>query len=90
MNVASGLDSGPLVLFNGKQDAVVIAPFGEFMASSVQYDLQAGTATWGVIGNASTIPAGFHTTTIIYHSDSGIRQVTLIYKLLHLKSIYKL
>ena len=77
--IASGLDSGPLVLFNQQSDALVISPFSQFMAWSAVYDTDRHTATWGLLGNAASIPQDFECWTVAFYSPDGINMVCYVY-----------
>lgn len=78
-NIASGLDSGPLVLFSSSSgDTLVLSSFSEFMAASAVYSKteDGGMAvSWGVIGTMTSIPAHFHLWTIASYSNQGINKV---------------
>ena len=76
--IESGLDSGPLVLFNKGSDAVIISPFSSFMAAQASYNLTEQTASWGLLGNAKEVPAGFQYGTAVYYSNLGIQEVKQI------------
>lgn len=77
--IASGLDSGPLVLFsNSTGDTLVLSSFSQFMAASAVYsETKDGgmTVTWGVMGTMTAIPAHFHLWTIASYSNQGINKV---------------
>ena len=67
--ITSGLDSGPLVLFDRSKNALVISSFSNFMAGSAMYDVSANstTAYMGLIGSAKEVPAGFSYWTVMYY-----------------------
>ena len=73
----SGLDSGPLVLFNTGSDALVISSFTSLMAGSAVYNNSQQIATWGLLGRATKIPLDFEYSVIIYYSNRGISKVDL-------------
>ena len=72
--IASGLDSGPLVLFDKLGTSLIISPFSQFMAASAEYSNSA--VSWGLIGSMKKIPEEFRYSTILYYGVKGIRQVS--------------
>lgn len=75
--IASGLDSGPLVLFSASGDALVVSPFSQFMALSAVYGEAEGeqgqmSATWGLMGNTKRVPRYFASWVIASYSGEGI------------------
>ena len=77
--IESGLDSGPLVLFDRSGATVLISPFTEFMATAVQYNTtsKVPTVSWGLIGTMQQVPKNYGYSTIMYYSTNGIRQVNI-------------
>ncbi len=76
-DIQSGLDSGPLLLFDHSGNTIIISPFNNFMAASASYD-QGGTGTtvsWGVMGMARHIPQDFVYWTAVMYSSEGINKV---------------
>ena len=75
--IESGLDSGPLLLFERSGATVLLSPFTEFMSTSVQYNTTSKTPTvsWGVIGTMQQVPKHYSYSTILYYSTNGIQQV---------------
>lgn len=73
----SGLDSGPLVLFDGSGGTVIVSPFRQFMAMSVQFGSEQGqtSASWGLLGKAAAIPKDFTVATALFYSPEGINKV---------------
>ena len=73
----SGLDSGPLVLFDGKGSTVIISSFTQFMAVSAEYTNCAGAprVNWGILGKASNIPQDFSISTVLFYSSQGVNKV---------------
>ena len=71
--IASGLDSGPLVLFDKSGASLIISPFSQFMAASAEYSNT--TVSWGLIGSMKKIPQDFRYSTILFYGDKGARQV---------------
>ena len=77
--IASGLDSGPLVLFNKLgTSSVIISPFSQFMAMSAVYEMreQDTTVSWGIMGAAKRIPKDFHCWTSLTYSSEGVNNVS--------------
>jgi len=80
-SIVSGLDSGPLALFNEDGATVIITPHSEFMAASAFYDLQRGQVSWGIIGTMSSIPKGYKYSTIMVSGKNGVRKVIVSYQI---------
>ena len=78
--IASGLDSGPLVLLSRTGNALVVSPFNQFMAASTVYGDHdnRSTVSWGIMGSVSEIPADFTYWTIMYLSKDGINSVRTV------------
>ena len=83
--IKSGLDSGPLVLFDHAMRTLIISPFENFMAGSAVYDVSKNTTTayWGIMGSATRIPEDFEFWTVMYYSYNGINTVIILFSLLH-------
>ena len=74
-NIYSGIESGPLVLFDDKFGmAQVITTFEEFLGGGVQYNLEKKQAAWGILGSVKDVPKGYRFSTISV-AASGIRTV---------------
>ncbi|CAF1499818.1 unnamed protein product [Adineta ricciae] len=78
--IRSGMQSGPVVLFNLTQraegDMLVISPFSHFMASSLSQrsPVSDNILEYGVIGSMSTIPANYAQSLIIFYSPRGVNE----------------
>ena len=74
----SGLDSGPLVLFNVHDDAMVFSPYNNFMDMSAVYEKSAtgSIVSWGVMGKVDKIPLGYTSWTGLVYSHEGINMVS--------------
>ncbi|XP_071096504.1 uncharacterized protein [Haliotis cracherodii] len=71
----SGIDGGPLCIFNENRDAVVISPFNQFMAGSVWHDrLTTDSVNWGIMGRIGRVPADFVYQTVVFYSAQGINK----------------
>ena len=75
--IQSGLDSGPLLLFDDKLNTLIVSSFENVMAGSAAYDVTNDTTTayWGIMGSATSIPEGFEYWSMIYYSPDGINAV---------------
>jgi hypothetical protein len=74
--VHSGIESGPIVLFNltqqGEGDILVLSPFSRFMSTSLsQTD---NILEYGVMGSMLTIPANYNQSMIVFYSSNGINE----------------
>ncbi|KAI8778763.1 hypothetical protein BgiBS90_019745 [Biomphalaria glabrata] len=68
--INDGLESGPLTLFDKTGNAMLIAPYTNFMAASM---LQDGShVNWGIMGGVDSLPAGFEYKTLAFCSQNGI------------------
>ena len=79
-SIMSGLDSGPLVLFNQASDSIIISPYSQFMAMSAVYETvgQNTVVNWGIMGAAKQIPKTFQCWTSLTYSGEGINRVCLV------------
>jgi len=76
----AGLDAGPLLIFDKSGSVLVISAFDNFMAASYEHDVNSATVSWGIMGKVDSIPQGFHYSTIMYYSASGINKVISLKK----------
>ncbi|CAD5111385.1 unnamed protein product [Dimorphilus gyrociliatus] len=70
--IASGLDSGPLLLMNKRGDTIVLSHSSQFMVTSASYNLNSngqGTVSWGILGSIKDIPAHFSSSVIMVFAD---------------------
>ncbi|XP_072031493.1 uncharacterized protein [Amphiura filiformis] len=65
MDIESGINGGPLVLFDQNERTMVMSSFREFMAGSVYYNKESNTVDWGVMGSMTEIPRDFNYETAI-------------------------
>ena len=79
LTLSSGLEAGPLVLFNKSGPTLVVSAFSEFMTSSMWYNTTAQSLHWGIMGKAFRLPKGYETKTVLFYSPDGINKVSLIY-----------
>lgn len=72
--VKSGMEAGPLVLFNltqrGQNDVMILSPFSQFMATSLSQ--HENILQYGVMGSIPTIPANYNHSMILFYSPDGI------------------
>ena len=75
----SGLDSGPLVLFDQSGKSLIVSSFENFMSGSAVYKGTGNETTsyWGIMGSAAEIPEDFSFWTVMYYSPHGINAVML-------------
>ncbi|XP_072031492.1 uncharacterized protein [Amphiura filiformis] len=77
-DIQTGLYGGPLVLFDKMQRSMVIGPFREFMAGSVNYNMQSNAMEWGIMGSATSIPKDFVYETAVVFGE-GIKPAIMKY-----------
>jgi len=72
--ITSGLDSGPLVLFNTFGDTIVFSSFTQHMSTSLDMRYRASmmTLAWGVMGGVDSIPKGYNLWTMASYSPNGV------------------
>lgn len=74
--VRSGIESGPLTLFNidqrGEGDILVISPLSKFMATSLTQ--VNGTLAYGVMGSMTAVPNNYNHSLIVFYSSKGINE----------------
>ena len=74
--VKSGVESGPIVLFNstqqGQGDILVISPFSQFMATSIAE--KDHVLEYGIMGSILSIPNDYNHSLIIFYSSNGINE----------------
>ena len=76
MDILSGINGGPLVLFDQNEQSMVLAPFREFMAGSLYHNQDSKAVEWGVMGSMKSIPKDFNLETAIV-AGNGIKTVSL-------------
>ncbi|CAG5129545.1 unnamed protein product, partial [Candidula unifasciata] len=71
--INDGLDgSGPLAIFDGLGNAMVVSPLGNFMASSIWLDKSKASLNFGIMGGVDSLPTNFEHRTIAYCSNTGV------------------
>ena len=75
MDILSGVNGGPLVLFDPNEQSMVLAPFREFMAGSMYHNQDNNAVEWGVMGSMQSIPKDFNFETAIV-AGNGIKTVS--------------
>ena len=73
-----GLLSGPIILFDKMDNAMIISPFSHFMAASFWHDNNTDSINWGIMGDVDNLPQGFRYETIVVYSDQGINKVSIV------------
>lgn len=74
VSMAYGISGGPLAIFDRDGNTVIIAPFSQFMASSVTHPDFDKSVGWGVMGGVKLVPPGYQCDTILYYAK-GINKV---------------
>ncbi len=74
--IRSGMESGPVVLFNFTQraegDVLILSPFSQFMATS--FYQTSNFFEYGVMGSMSYVPANYNHSMIVFYSSRGINE----------------
>lgn len=77
--IQDGIVGGPIALFDGSGDAMVVSPASNFMAVSNWHirSLFKSTSSlaYGIMGGVDTVPPDYTTQYIIYYSSSGVNKV---------------
>ncbi|XP_056009973.1 uncharacterized protein LOC125678812 [Ostrea edulis] len=68
VSMAYGISGGPLAIFDRDGNTVIIAPFSQFMASSVTHPDFDKSVGWGVMGGVKLVPPGYQCDTILYYA----------------------
>ncbi|KAK7102674.1 uncharacterized protein [Littorina saxatilis] len=76
LNITDGLDFGPIALFDGSGDALVISPANNFMSVSnwVIKDGDTNTLSYGIMGGVHTVPVQFGVEFLVYYCSLGVNQ----------------
>ncbi|KAL3880433.1 hypothetical protein ACJMK2_032671 [Sinanodonta woodiana] len=69
-----GIIGGPLVLFDSGSDAIIIAPFNQFMAASLYHDVTGNSVHWGIMGGVNSVPKDYVYETILFYSPDGVNR----------------
>ena len=77
-----GISGGPLVLFNTRDDALVISPMNEFMSASSKQSITERTLSFGVMSGVDEYPKEYACDFIVYYSANGINKVHIQNKFL--------
>lgn len=72
-NFTTGIQGGPLVLFDKSNKALVISPLSNFMSASNK-KFEDEHISWGIMGLVDKVPASYTTDFIISFSDRGVNQ----------------
>ncbi len=74
--IHSGMDSGPIVIFDQKQqgesDIIVLSPFSRFMATSLTQTNN--VLEYGVMGSMYSITPNYNHSLIVFYSSKGINE----------------
>ncbi|CAL1547276.1 unnamed protein product [Lymnaea stagnalis] len=71
---ATGVEGGPLVIFDNSTNALVISPLSQFMAASNQFSKTKQEISYGIMGPVDNVPSNYSIDFIVYYSDKGINQ----------------
>ncbi|KAK7089407.1 hypothetical protein V1264_024716 [Littorina saxatilis] len=75
--ITSGLAGGPVALFDGSGDTLVISPANRFMAASNWHSDNSEDGhllQYGIMGGVTTVPANTVMEFIVYYSSGGINR----------------
>lgn len=76
-HINDGLDgSGPLVLFDGSGNAMLLSPLDNFMSASMWQDKSKDTLNYGIMGGVDSLPASFEYSTVAFCSTTGVGDVS--------------
>nr|XP_022321423.1 uncharacterized protein LOC111123413 [Crassostrea virginica] len=68
VSMSYGISGGPVAIFDQEGNTVIIAPFSQFMASSVTHPDFDNSVGWGVMGGVQSVPPGYQCDTILYYA----------------------
>ncbi|KAK7102302.1 hypothetical protein V1264_020540 [Littorina saxatilis] len=76
LNITDGIEFGPITLFDGSGDTLVISSASKFMSVNNWFnkDGDKSTLSYGIMGGVDNVPAGFSVDFIVYYSSQGINQ----------------
>ncbi|ESO88546.1 hypothetical protein LOTGIDRAFT_234457 [Lottia gigantea] len=63
--------TGPVVLFDKNDNAILIAPFTNPLTMSTNYNKTDHSLSWGIMGGVDEVPPGYTISTIIVYSENG-------------------
>ena len=86
-SVRDGLNGGPMMLFDHNGRTLWVCPFDQFMSVSNKHYNMSNQYYWGVMGNVTSIPAGFASHTMIYYGE-GPNQVRSLPRKLYINGNY--
>ncbi|XP_059175577.1 uncharacterized protein LOC131955455 [Physella acuta] len=73
-SITTGIEGGPLVLFDNSSNALVVSPMSQFMAASNQISLVRQELSYGIMGLVDSVPSNYSIDFIVYYSNQGINQ----------------
>ncbi|XP_048245188.1 uncharacterized protein LOC124119100, partial [Haliotis rufescens] len=78
LNISSGMESGPLSIFDRVKTAntFILSPASSFMSANLwrQKTKNGSNLYWGTMGGVTDVPANFETSTILFFSNQGINK----------------
>lgn len=57
--IRGGERSGPFVLFDSKDNVIVLSAYSNFMAHYTMYNSSNGQMSFGIMGGATSVPTGY-------------------------------
>jgi len=84
----SGIDSGPLLIFDKYGSVLVISSLNSIMAASCEHDVDKSSVSWGIMGKVDAVPKDFQYSTIMYYSSSGINKVLYCFGYITLSTLF--
>ena len=80
MDITGGLAGGPMALFDGGGDTLIISPASNFMAVSNWHQREGdkNRLVYGIMGDVDEVPAGTAADFILYYSSQGVNRVWVI------------
>nr|KAG5710636.1 hypothetical protein BaRGS_013282 [Batillaria attramentaria] len=72
--ITDGLAGGPIALFDGSGDTLVISPASQFMAASHWHESEASRLAYGIMGGVDTVSPNYNMEFIVYYSSQGINK----------------
>ncbi|ELU18803.1 hypothetical protein CAPTEDRAFT_226734 [Capitella teleta] len=74
LKLTNGATTGPLSIYDGTGDTLVISHLTNFMAASISYDRNASCVRYGILGPAQSVPSDFEVWTVVSYSSTGVNE----------------
>ena len=77
MDITDGLSGGPVAVFDGSGDTLIISPASNFMAASNWHEQEGdkNRLVYGIMGGVDEVPVGTVVEFIVYYSSQGVNKV---------------